>query len=85
MGGAKGWHVTEVFDNGGRTFDRYSIHFEYGDGEEHGYLFVGPTGNVPNGVCMWSDTAGDGEEIDFDSLPDPVKRAALAEEGAAHA
>lgn len=37
-----------VYDNDGRTFDRYFVVLH-----DYGYaLGIGPTGNVPNGFCM---------------------------------
>ena len=61
-----------IFDNGGRTFDRYTVLFPDMDA-----FAIGSTGNVPNGVCMHVEQIGqpEGVEIDFVSLPDPVQRA----------
>lgn len=64
----------DVYDNGGRTFDRYTAVFA-DDGDA---LAIGPTGNVPNGVCMhlgYSPTVSDDERVEFDALPEPVQRA----------
>ena len=65
-----------VMDNGGRTFDRYTVIFSDGSA-----LNVGPTGNVPNGVCMWADTWREGYQpegkwITWRSVPRPVRTAA---------
>ncbi len=70
---------TRVTDNGGRTFERYTAYFADGSA-----LLIGPTGNVPNGVCMWVDTGPElGHTADTDpdatiersALPEPVRRA----------
>ena len=45
--------VTGIWDNGGETFDRYTVRFEL-CGEVY-FLGIGPTGNVPNGFCMHLD------------------------------
>lgn len=67
--------VFQVFDNGGRTFDRYSVVFPDGD-----VLAVGPTGNHPQGVCMWlGHVEPEGQEISLAELPPRVLDAAFAE------
>lgn len=70
-----------VFDNGGRTFDRYSIYLGYGE-----YLGVGETGNVPNGICQHSEGlppsqlgAVLGVQVPLDRVPEPVRAAVRAE------
>ncbi len=78
---------TGTFDNGGRTFDRYSAGFETGpDPEAEEFdtysLMIGPTGNAPNGVCMSSEYPaddGDGAPVVWADLPEPVQRAIIGE------
>jgi len=75
--------ATEVRDNGGRSFDRYTVAFaEDGYEEGQGCLLIGATGNHPQGVCMHSEHpigGYDGVTIGFDELPAPVL-AAIADE-----
>ncbi len=74
----------EIYDNGGRTFDRYTVFFP---GEDLGALGIGKTGNVPRGFCMWveairpgnDDPDGIGCKISFEELPESVKKAILDE------
>ena len=47
-------HVNRIWDNGGRSFDRYTVEFEEQGGAKW-YLGIGDTGNVPNGFCMVVD------------------------------
>jgi len=84
------YDVQSVYDNGGRTFDRYTIVIADDEGDWYG-INAGPTGNVPNGVFM-SFAPGDGvslpladEEIEFDDLPERVQRDVLAEVRGANA
>lgn len=67
-----------VYDNGGVTFDRYTAEFPDGD-----VLLIGPTGNVPNGVCMYAEGGAsedyDGEPVSFFAIPEPVQQAIRAE------
>lgn len=66
-----------ITDNGGRTFDRYAVTFDHPD-MDGGALLVGPTGNVANGVCMWSDVPGhdpDDRDVLWQDLPEPVQAA----------
>jgi hypothetical protein len=68
-----------VFDNGGQSFDRYTVFFDDGFGTALG---IGETGNVPNGFCQSVDAQpGEhlGEQVPYDSLPEPVKKAVQAE------
>jgi hypothetical protein len=63
-----------IYDNGGESFDRYTVVFQ------HGYppLGIGDTGNVPNGFCMTVDAMEGphlGERVTFDSLPTVVQKA----------
>ncbi len=69
-----------ILDNGGETFDRYTVIFPDGDA-----LAIGDTGNVPNGVCMhvtydpaWVAETSDAR-VEFGTLPAPVQRAIIAE------
>jgi hypothetical protein len=60
------------FDNRGESFDRYTIVFPDGDA-----LAVGPTGNHPQGVCMWIGRGIDfdllGAELTYEELPEAVR------------
>ena len=38
----------KAFDNGGKTFDRYTIVFD-----DQSQFSIGPTGNHPQGVCTY--------------------------------
>ncbi len=71
-----------IIDNGGRTFDRYRVQF-HDDGMDDGELLIGPTGNVPNGVCMWAEgqypCAADETEVLYANVPEPVQRAIINE------
>ncbi len=52
-----------IYDNGGETFDRYTVVFAYG-----GCLGIGDTGNVPNGFCMHVGDIHDGDVVEGDHL-----------------
>lgn len=71
-------HGITIYDNGGETFDRYRVQFDI-EWMDEGELLVGPTGNVPNGVCMWAEGVYPqrGHEVEVDALdvPAPVRRA----------
>lgn len=74
------WHIDTVYDNGGRTFDRYTAFLS--DGEEGYALGIGDTGNVPNGFCMHVDAvrgAHLGRVILLEEMTEPARRALLAE------
>jgi hypothetical protein len=75
--------VGEIRDNGGKTFDRYTIEILYGvtDGDYEGayYIGSGDSGNVPNGFFMTVDGPSDDPEIDFEQLPERVQRDILNE------
>ena len=70
-----------IYDNGGRSFDRYTVilhDFDYA-------LGIGDTGNVPNGFCM-SLSPGDyiegphlGKKIMLENITEPARKAVLAE------
>jgi hypothetical protein len=70
----------KIYDNGGKSFDRYTAVFPDGDA-----LGIGPTGNVPNGFCMHIDASEIevgphlGTVVPFDTLPKPVQKAIRAE------
>lgn len=73
----------KIYDNGGETFDRYTVIFADGS-----VLGIGDTGNVPNGFCMHvgsihegSVTEGDhlGQIISLDEMTLPAQRAVCAE------
>lgn len=73
--------IDSVLDNGGETYDRYTINVV----DRHGafyYLMSGPDGNTPRGVFMSesgiAEPNDDEEEIDFCDLPEPVQRAVKA-------
>ncbi|MBA3355871.1 MAG: hypothetical protein H0U18_08025 [Pyrinomonadaceae bacterium] len=73
-------HVT-IFDNGGRTFDRYTVFFDF-EGDDSYALGIGDTGNVPDGFCMTVDAIeGEhlGREIGLDEMT-PAARKAVEEE-----
>jgi hypothetical protein len=78
--------IGEVRDNGGRTVDRYTVEILVGvtdgDYDDAYYLGVGETGNVPNGFFMTVDGPSDDPEIDWDDLPERVRRDLLREIGA---
>lgn len=68
-----------IYDNGGETFDRYTVVFP--DGE---CLGIGDTGNVPNGFCMHVGSVKDGhvhlgphlgEIIGIEDMTPPARRA----------
>ena len=75
--------VGEIRDNGGKTFDRYTIEIlvDVTDGDYGSTYYVGsgPTGNVPNGFFMVVDGPSDDPEIDFEDLPERVQRDVLRE------
>jgi hypothetical protein len=64
--------VYEVYDNGGKTCDRYTVIFDNDD-----VYFMSENANQPNGVCLYAGEAGDfepqGKEIDYCDLPAAVK------------
>lgn len=67
-----------IYDNGGRSFDRYTVYFE----EVDYFLGIGDTGNVPNGFCMTVDAVKGphlGEEITLDQMTDAARKAVEAE------
>ena len=68
-----------VFDNGGQTFDRYTV-FPWGNDEA---LLLSHNCDSPQGVSMYASPAyADGAEINFAELPANVRahvRARLAE------
>ena len=70
--------VGEIRDNGGRTMDRYTVEIlvgvSDGDYEDRYFLYVGESGNVPNGVFMSGDMPSDDPEISWDDLPGRVRR-----------
>jgi hypothetical protein len=69
-----------VYDNGGRTFDRYTVIFDSGD--DVYALGIGDTGNVPNGFCMTVEAVEGphlGREIDLEDMT-PAARKAVEEE-----
>jgi hypothetical protein len=63
----------KVWDNGGRTFDRYTVFLG-----SDAYV-VGPTGNHPQGVCMYVGDAAsvdpEGEPVAIADLPPAVQDA----------
>jgi len=71
--------VSTVYDNGGRTFDRYAVKIEDEDGGDAYWIFSGHTGNVPNGVFMSAsaDEVVEGEhlgsEVNLETLPERVQ------------
>lgn len=70
--------VGEIRDNGGVTMDRYTVEIlvgvSDGDHEDRYFLYVGESGNVPNGVFMSGDTPSDDPEIAWGDLPERVRR-----------
>ena len=62
----------KIFDNGGKTFDRYCVIFDEGQA-----LFMSFNATSPNGVCMHGEAeAGPhlGEEIAFANLPEDCQK-----------
>jgi len=76
-----------VWDNGGETFDRYTVAIRLP--EEHGgvyYLGIGETGNVPNGFCMHvggPEAVMEGEHLgavlSLDEMSEAARRAVVSE------
>lgn len=79
--------LASVYDNGGRTFDRYTAEFHDWENDSEYALVIGPTGNVPNGVCMTLDPwNGPDDECEKElslqevrELPRPVRKAIAGE------
>jgi len=80
----------DIYDNGGLSFDRYTVFFP---SDAIMALGIGSTGNVPNGFCMWVDAVNPkiyrprtnhnlGVEIKFEDCPLPVQKAIKEEWGA---
>jgi len=65
--------TVRVWDNGGRTFDRYTV-FTGRDA-----YVMGPTGDHPQGVCQYVGDAGhvtpEGTRVAVADLPEAVQRA----------
>jgi hypothetical protein len=63
----------KAWDNGGRTFDRYTVFVG-----RDAYV-VGPTGNHPQGVCMYvghaSQVEPEGKRVRLVDLPAAVQKA----------
>ncbi len=73
-----------VFDNGGKSFDRYRVTWADEDPSEEWDLVIGPTGNAPNGVCIYIETLGPNPtqteiKVSFMSIPAPVANAIYKE------
>lgn len=75
--------MPRIYDNGGETFDRYTVVFADGS-----VLGIGDTGNVPNGFCMHvgsihegSVTEGPhlGKRIFLEEMTKPAQKAVIAE------
>ncbi len=65
--------MLKIYDNGGKSFDRYTLIL--GSGEA---LFMSANPLQPNGVCMHGEvekTITLGKEVDFDILPEAVQKA----------
>jgi hypothetical protein len=66
-----------IYDNGGRSFDRFTVFMP------DGYVLgIGETGNVPNGFCMTVDAVEGshlGSRIKLADLSEPVQRAIAGE------
>ena len=75
--------IGEIRDNGGRTIDRYTIEILVGvtdgDYDDAYYIGAGDTGNTPGGFFMTVDGPSDDPEIDFEDLPERVRRDVLRE------
>jgi hypothetical protein len=77
----------KVLDNGGKTMDRYSIvvcegHYVLSVGRRmHHYLGLSDNPEHPLGFSQWgvrdAEPDGDEVEIDFDALPEVVKKHVL--------
>lgn len=66
-----------VYDNGGRSFDRYTCFMPGGY-----VLGIGDTGNVPNGFCMTVDAVEGphlGERITLSEMTDAARKAVESE------
>lgn len=64
-----------IYDNGGETFDRYTVFFSDHPGN---VLGIGDTGNVPNGYCMHVEAEeGEhlGETITLAEMTDAARKA----------
>ncbi len=85
--------VARVFDNGGKTMDRYTATFELSpDGEDNWMEYPGDVPGTlacvhisedtsPRGVSMWSRCYPDsdlGKEITFEDLPKNVQGQVIA-------
>jgi hypothetical protein len=71
--------IVQVFDNGGETFDRYTVIMD------DAVLSMSPNATSPQGVnshiCRLSELASKAlsgmAQVPFSELPEPVKRAVL--------
>ena len=61
-----------IYDNGGRSFDRYTVIFHDGD-----CLGIGDTGNVPNGFCMHVGSIHDGSVVEGSHLGERITLAQM--------
>lgn len=79
--------IVRVYDNGGRSFDRYTAIFAEQSSGAAGRppvmdaLGVGETGNVPNGFCMTVDAVEGphlGARVQLADIAEPARRAIVA-------
>jgi len=61
-----------IYDNGGETFDRYTVVFWNGE-----CLGIGDTGNVPNGFCMHVGSVYDGSVVEGEHLGSRISLAEM--------
>ena len=79
--------VIAIYDNGGKTADRYTFIIGganagivtyppgYGGGKRRQAIFMSDNCNMPNGVCMWGEV-----EVDsWDYLGEPISFVDLPE------
>lgn len=68
--------VIAVYDNGGKTMDRFTVVMNEKEGQHNMCLGMSLIPNSPQGFCQWSScTIGDhlGNKINIDTLPENVQ------------
>ena len=71
-------YVEFVYDNGGRTVDRYTI--QWSEGDTYGYGYASPDPYWPQGVGMYGgdshigDPQDDEVDVAWSDLPEQVRR-----------
>lgn len=76
-------NIIAIFDDGGETFDRYTVVFDeivdyhYDRGLLHTCLCLSDNCDEPNGFCLWDccllNAECLGKEITWDALPQHVR------------